>query len=93
MLLLSPFVKPGTVDESSYFNHYSLLLSIVELFGLERLGYTTDPSAVGFDPTIYNNAPASVSSVKRQSKRIRTAVSRPRATAPTVSVRSGHADG
>jgi len=33
LLLLSQFVKPGTVDESSYFNHYTLLLSIEELFG------------------------------------------------------------
>lgn len=95
VLLLSEFVKPGTVDESAYFNHYSLLLTIVELFGLERLGYTTDPAAVGFDVSVFNNDPASVSSVGRpaQSKRISSAVSRPRATAPTVSVRSGHAAG
>jgi len=91
LLLLSEFVKPGTVNETAYFNHYSLLLSIVELLGLERVGYTTDPATVGFDLSIYNNAPASVSSV--QSKRIRSAVSRPRATAPTVSVRSGQAGG
>jgi hypothetical protein len=63
LLLLSEFVKPGTVNETAYFNHYSLLLSIVELFSLERLGYTTDPAALGFDLSIYNNAPATVSSV------------------------------
>jgi hypothetical protein len=63
LLLLSEFVKPGTVSET-YFNHYSLLLSIVELFSLERLGYTTDPAAIGFDLSIYNNAPATVSSVR-----------------------------
>jgi hypothetical protein len=68
LLLLSEYVKPGTVSET-YFNHYSLLLSIVELFSLERFGYTTDPAAVGFDLTIYNNAPATVSSVKRSPPR------------------------
>lgn len=63
VLLLSEFVKPGTTNDS-YFNHYSLLLSIAELFSLERLGYTTDPAAVGFDVSIYNNAPATVSRVR-----------------------------
>ncbi len=43
LLLLSPFVAPGTVDESGYFNHYSLLNSIEELFELEPLGYASEP--------------------------------------------------
>ena len=32
MLLLSPFVAPGSVNETGYYNHFSLLLSIEELF-------------------------------------------------------------
>ncbi len=68
LLLLSPYVKPGTQSET-YFNHYSLLLSIEELFELEHLGYSSDPGAVGFDVTIYNNTPATVSSVRRPSRK------------------------
>jgi phosphatidylinositol-3-phosphatase len=37
-VLLSPFIKPGTVSNVAY-NHYSLLRSIEDLFELEHLGY------------------------------------------------------
>ncbi len=57
LLLISEFVKPGTVNEAAYFNHYSLLLSVLELFGLEGLGYTTEPGTTGFDASIYDNSP------------------------------------
>jgi hypothetical protein len=36
-VLLSPFIKPGTVSDASY-NHYSLLASIEDMLGLRRLG-------------------------------------------------------
>ncbi len=54
LLLLSKFVKPGTVNESSYYNHYSLLLTIEELFELEPLGYAAEPVLTGFDTTVFN---------------------------------------
>ncbi len=40
-LLLSPFIEPGTVSDTPY-NHYSLLRSIEEIFGLAPLGYAAD---------------------------------------------------
>jgi hypothetical protein len=52
-LLLSPFVEAGTTSET-YFNHYSLLVTIEEMFGLERLGYGTEPALTGFDESIFN---------------------------------------
>lgn len=55
LLLLSPFVEPGTTSET-YFNHYSLLVTIEELFGLERIGYGTEPALTGFDESIFNAA-------------------------------------
>jgi phosphatidylinositol-3-phosphatase len=54
LLLLSPFVAPGTVNESGYFNHYSLLKSIGELFELEPLGYAAEVALTGFDASVYN---------------------------------------
>lgn len=54
LLLLSPFVAPGTLNESGYYNHYSLLRSVEELFDLEPLGYAGEPALIGFDRTIYN---------------------------------------
>jgi len=54
LLLLSPFVAPGTVNETGYYNHYSLLLSIEELFELERTGYASEIALTPFDSTVYN---------------------------------------
>jgi hypothetical protein len=53
LLLLSPYVEPGTTSET-YFNHFSLLDTIEELFGLERIGYGAEPAVTGFDESIFN---------------------------------------
>ena len=37
-VLVSPFIAPGTVDKTPY-NHYSLLRTAEDLFGLDHLGY------------------------------------------------------
>jgi phosphatidylinositol-3-phosphatase len=54
-LLISPFVEPGTSSET-YFNHFSLLATIEELFELERIGYAAEPALTGFDETIFDSA-------------------------------------
>jgi phosphatidylinositol-3-phosphatase len=46
-VLLSPFVKPGTVANTP-FNHYSLLKTVEDIFGLDHLGYAAQPGLVGF---------------------------------------------
>ena len=45
MLLISPYVKAGSVNETGYYNHFSLLRSIEELFGQQPLGYAAEPGA------------------------------------------------
>lgn len=52
-LLISPFIEAGTTSET-YFNHYSLLATIEELFGLEKIGYAAEPAITGFDESIFN---------------------------------------
>lgn len=54
LLLISPFAKPGSVNETVTYNHYSLLLTIEELFGLEKLGYAAEPALLPFDETVFN---------------------------------------
>ncbi|QEC47826.1 hypothetical protein FSW04_09760 [Baekduia soli] len=56
LLLLSAFVKPGSTNISDSYNHYSLLRSIEDLFGLDHLGLAGDPSLPSFDKAVYNNA-------------------------------------
>ena len=47
-VLLSPFIKPGTWNNTAY-NHYSLLRSIEDTFGLAPLGYANDARGFGYD--------------------------------------------
>ena len=37
-VVLSPYIQPGTVNATPY-NHYSLLRSVEDIFGLGHLGY------------------------------------------------------
>jgi len=55
LLLISPFVEPGTTSET-YFNHFSLLATIEDLFSLEKIGYAAEPAITGFDESIFNAA-------------------------------------
>ncbi|MGZ4775024.1 MAG: alkaline phosphatase family protein [Oryzihumus sp.] len=52
-LVLSPFVKAGTVSSTSY-NHYSLLASMEDLFGLPYLGYAGASGLNRFGLDVYN---------------------------------------
>ena len=54
LLLISPYVKAGSVDEFGFYNHFSLLRSIEDLFGLKGLGYAGNPALPAFDKLVYN---------------------------------------
>jgi hypothetical protein len=49
-VLLSPFIKPGTISATPY-NHYALLRTVETIFGLPHLGYAanTDLKIFGAD--------------------------------------------
>ena len=53
-MLLSPFMKPGTVSTVDY-NHYSALRSIEDIFGLSHLGDAAMPQVKAFGPDVYTN--------------------------------------
>lgn len=46
-VLLSPFLKPGSVSNVP-FNHYSMLKTVEDIFGLDHLGYAAQPGLQGF---------------------------------------------
>lgn len=54
LLLISKYVKPGTQDALDYFNHFSLLASLENLFKLPKLGYAKAPGLAVFTPTLFN---------------------------------------
>ena len=57
LLLISRYVKPNTADLVDYYNHFSLLATIENLFGLKRLGYAGDLQLPVFDAAIFNAHP------------------------------------
>jgi hypothetical protein len=52
-LVLSSRVKPGTTDATPY-NHYALLCSIENIFGLKHLGFAGAPGLACFGPDVYD---------------------------------------
>jgi hypothetical protein len=56
-VLLSPFIKPGTVSDEPY-NHYSLLKSIEDIFGLGHLGYAQPAFVPTFGPDVFTEGAA-----------------------------------
>jgi hypothetical protein len=52
-VLLSPFIRAGTKNDKPY-NHYSLLRSVEDIFGLKPLGYAA--RSTGFGDDVYNAA-------------------------------------
>jgi hypothetical protein len=55
-VLLSPFIKPGTVSTQSY-NHYSYLRSMEDIFGLVHLGYAAQNGLQPFGADIFTASP------------------------------------
>jgi hypothetical protein len=56
LLLISRYVTPNSLDQVDTFNHFSLLKSIEDLFGLKPLGYARDSALPVFDAAIFNAA-------------------------------------
>jgi hypothetical protein len=49
---LSPCITPGTVSEQPY-NHYTMLRSVEDLFGLPHLGYAQLPGETSFGTDVF----------------------------------------
>ena len=54
-VLVSPFIKPGTVSKTAY-NHYSLLRSIEDFFELEHLGYAGRKGLKSFGKDVFTGS-------------------------------------
>ncbi len=52
-LLLSPYVKAGTTNQEQY-NHFSLLRTIEDLYGLKHLGYAGLAGVSSFDASVFS---------------------------------------
>jgi phosphatidylinositol-3-phosphatase len=52
-LLLSPFVKPRSTSQEPY-DHFSLLRTIEDLFGLKHIGYAAAAKAQSLEPSLFS---------------------------------------
>lgn len=83
-VLVSPFIRPGTFVAEPY-NHYSLLRSVEDIFGLSRLGYAGQPDLRAFGSEIFNQVPALHLRVSpRRIRRGRRVTLRVRASRPAL---------
>jgi hypothetical protein len=55
-VLISPFIKPGTIDKTPY-NHYSFLRTTEDIFGLPHLGYAGVDGLVPIGDSVFNQTP------------------------------------
>lgn len=55
-VILSPFTTPGTVSNTPY-NHYSLLRSVEDIFGMPHLGFAGATGLQSFGSDIFNAKP------------------------------------
>jgi hypothetical protein len=77
-VLLSPCIAPGTVSTQPY-NHYAMLRSVEDIFGLPHLGYAQLPGERSFGSDVFTrpcDRPPTV--VLRAPARVRTASARAR---------------
>jgi hypothetical protein len=55
-VLISPFIKPGTIDSTPY-NHYSFLRTTEDMFGLPHLGYAGVDGLAPIGDKTFNQTP------------------------------------
>jgi hypothetical protein len=55
-VLISPFITPGGVNVNEY-NHYSMLRSLEDMFGLSHLGYAAQDGLQPFGADVFTASP------------------------------------
>jgi hypothetical protein len=54
-VLVSPFIKPGSTSDTPY-NHFAMLCSIEDIFGVKHLGYAAQDGLQCFGKDVYTKA-------------------------------------
>jgi hypothetical protein len=55
-VVLSPYVKPGSLNQTAY-NHFSFLRSVEDIFGVGHLGYAAQAGLSSFGSDVFNAGP------------------------------------
>jgi phosphatidylinositol-3-phosphatase len=57
LLLISPFVEAGKVEETEYANHFTLLKTLAEMLGVEPTGYAAEEEQPALSPELFIEPP------------------------------------
>jgi phosphatidylinositol-3-phosphatase len=87
-VLLSPCIAPGTVTQTPY-NHYTMLRSVEDIFGLGHIGYANLPGETSFGSDIFTRACTPTPKVHVKAP----AIASKRSTTPKITVRWSGSDG
>jgi phosphatidylinositol-3-phosphatase len=71
-VVLSPFVRAGSVNQTPY-NHFSLLRSVEDLFGLSHLGFSARPDLRAFGSDVFDPGPVSLTDFRLRANVFRSA--------------------
>jgi hypothetical protein len=55
LLLLSPFIKKGGGLSQETYSHFSLLATVEEVFGLDKLGYAGGSEVKAFNASLFSS--------------------------------------
>ena len=53
LLIISPLVLAGSVEETEYANHFTLLKTVETMFGVEPLGYAAEEEVPTLSPELF----------------------------------------
>jgi phosphatidylinositol-3-phosphatase len=53
LLMISPFVEPGKVEETEYANHFTLLKTLETMLGVEPIGYAAEEEVPTLSPELF----------------------------------------
>lgn len=53
LLLISPLILPGSIEETEYANHFTLLKTLETMFGVEPLGYAAGEEVPTLSPELF----------------------------------------
>ncbi len=75
LLMISPFVEPGRVEEAEYANHFTLLKTLATMFGVEPTGYAAEEEVPTLSPELFvepvTPAPRSAAEPRARAARLR----------------------
>jgi phosphatidylinositol-3-phosphatase len=69
LLMISPYLEPETVVEGEYANHFTLLKSLEQIFGVEPLGFATEAEMPTLKPELFKTTEEFEAELKEKHER------------------------